>query len=134
MKKRNYILGGCSTAIKTDTPKEETIKMGAAKEPTKTPTKELITVERKIEWIEENNVELTPKKTIQDIDGNDVQVWDTENIQSYGKDGIEEELEARTKALADAENFDCNAYKTEMINKAQKEYDKIIDVKSVMGN
>ena len=88
----------------------------------------------KIEKIEKNNVEVTPRKKIKSTNGVEFEIFDEDNIESYGHDRIDEELKVFKKELANAKNFDCKAYKQKLINKAQKEYDKIIDVKTVMGN
>ena len=150
MKKRDYILTGLfllticlfsfaitrnieNTKIERPNTSVEPAGFGAIEKViAKEPRQEKINENGKIKWEGENNVEFTPKKTIKDIDGNDIEVWNTDHIQSYGQETIDEQVELFTKALDNANAFDCEAYKAGLVAGVQAELDKLADIQTVI--
>ncbi|HDO26086.1 MAG TPA: hypothetical protein ENG95_05550 [Nitrospirae bacterium] len=74
---------------------------------------------KKIEFIGENNVEVTYADKVKDTNNNEFEVWDIQNTKSYGQDVVDEERKAHNEALVEAKNFDVKQYKADMIKRIE---------------
>lgn len=71
----------------------------------------------KITGIGENNVEVMSTKTVTDIDGNEVTVWDTSTTESYGQDVVDEERKALNTILTSLKESNCQEERDIQIKK-----------------
>lgn len=79
----------------------------------------------KIVKVGENNVEVTPSKTLKDTSDIEFVIWDEKNTRSYGQDGIDKEKVKAQDEMTDAQNLNEVVYKQGIESAAQDRINKI---------
>lgn len=87
----------------------------------------------RIELMAENNVEITPIKTITNTAGDDVEIYDEEAKESYGQDRLDEEMPVADKDISDLETIGKDKFYADEMKKRTDKKDKLIVIKEVMN-
>jgi len=85
----------------------------------------------KITKIGENTVEVRKTKKILDINGIEFNTYDEPDY--YGKDRLEEEMRNAQEELSVAMNFDAEAYKQELITKAEEKVNFLAQIEQELN-